>query len=58
MVIESKKAGLGKTFRIEQLARTEGKNVKFFPLAGNIDFAKLGKRLKDMRIGEDDCLVL
>jgi hypothetical protein len=47
-VVYSASAGLGKTFWIEQDARRQKKVPIYFPVAGNLDFSRLIRRIRDL----------
>ena len=49
-VIASESSGQGKTFYSEKSARQEGKELKYFPICGNVDFNNLSQRLKNLNL--------
>lgn len=52
-IVESAKAGLGKTHMIGQLSFLEGKSVRHFPISGNVEFSRLASRLKNLHVSQN-----
>lgn len=57
-IVDSPFAGLGKTFWIEERIREEGRTPKYFPLAGNLDFAKIYKRIENLKLDDKSALII
>ena len=48
MFVTSSRAGLGKTQYIKKRAKQEGKQLIFFPIAGEITYERLGERFANL----------
>lgn len=49
-LLTSKSPGLGKTFYVEELSRKTNKQLKYFPICGNVSFTRLSQRLKSLKL--------
>jgi hypothetical protein len=47
-LVTSSKPGLGKTYYVEKYAKVNNRELIYFPICGNIDFANILKRLKKL----------
>lgn len=46
LIVESRIAGLGKTFTIENMARDKNEDLIYFSIAGNVKLENIVRRLK------------